>query len=393
MLDGLSRRLTLLIITVVLLLVTFFAVVVYYWVGRQLEVEDKKDLQTFSHIFCTSIESPEEEASEHRQPTADEPLPDIVEKHGPLVNQQNLGLQWFSKSGRLLSSNGSLPITVPLSVASGFETQRQPHALLLTEPVVRDGKTIGYLRTGLAMDFSDRSRERLRNGLFFAILSSIGLSALATWIIVKEAVKPARRVIKQLTQLTADVSHELKTPITAIKMNADVLSQYSNLEEHEKELVASIAHAAQQMNSTVQDLLLLAQVEAIPAKNYENNATLGSLIADVLSELSVFIEQKGIEIESQLDNPAVRVAASDADLKRALANIVKNAIQFSPQNSKVIILSKAHKSEVLIEVQDFGRGIQPDDQARIFDRFWRADKARSGGIGGSGLGLSIAQTI
>jgi signal transduction histidine kinase len=175
-------------------------------------------------------------------------------------------------------------------------------------------------------------------------------------------------------------------------MNADVLSQYSKLEPHEKELVDSIAHAAQQMNSTVQDLLLLAQIETIPA-SYDSNATIGVLIGDVLSELSVFIEQKSIAIDSQIENPSLKIAAKDADIKRVLANVVKNAVQFSPQNSKVIILSKAHKSEVLIEVQDFGLGIQPEDQSRVFDRFWRADKARSGGIGGSGLGLSIAQTI
>lgn len=392
MLDGLSRRLTLLIITVVLLLGTFFAVVVYCWVSQQLEAEDKKDLQTFSRIFCTSIESPDEEAAEHGQKVIGEPLPDLVEQHGPVVNQQNLGLQWFSSEGKLLASKGSLPIRVPLSVAVGFESQRRPHAILLTEPVVREGKTVGYLRTGLSMEFTDRSRERLRNGLFFAILSSIGLAALSTWIIVKEAVKPTRSVIKQLTQLTADVSHELKTPITAIKMNADVLSQYSKLEPYEKELVDSIAHAAQQMNSTVQDLLLLAQIETIPA-SYESNATVGVLIGDVLSELSVFIEQKSIAIDSHIENPSLKIAAKDADIKRVLANVVKNAVQFSPQNSKVIILSKAHKSEVLIEVQDFGLGIQPEDQSRVFDRFWRADKARSGGIGGSGLGLSIAQTI
>ncbi|MBS2002093.1 MAG: HAMP domain-containing histidine kinase [Cyanobacteria bacterium SZAS LIN-5] len=403
MLDALGRRLTALIITVFLVLFSFFAVAVYWWVSHQLEVEDKKNLQTFSRTISTSIEPPDEEAREHAFTDREGKIPDVLEQHGPVVNQQSLGLQWYSDDGTLLASKGGIKLNLPLSVTAGFETQKEPHAILLTEPVFRKGKLVGYVRTGMSMEFTDRARERLRNGLVFALLSSLGLTALATWLIVKEALKCARNVIEKLSQFTADASHELKSPITAIKMNADVLAQYSQLEPQEKQLISSISDAAQQMNRTVQDLLLLARVEAIEPQ-VEERSTLGVLLTEVLAELSIFAEQKNIQIVPHVENPDLKVSVSDVDVKRVLSNVVKNAIQYSPSESKVMVFLKAHKSLVQIEVQDFGVGIGPEDQTRIFDRFWRADKARSGTTGanaaniatgstGSGLGLSIAQTI
>lgn len=401
MLDALNRRLTTLIISVFLLLFSFFAVAVYWWVSHQLEVEDKKNLQTFAHTISTSIEPPDAESREHQFIDGEGKIPDVLEQHGPPVGPQSLGLQWYSARGELLAVKGGLKFNLPLSVAAGFETQEEPHAILLTEPVFREEKLVGYVRTGLSMEFTDRARERLRNGLIFAILSSLGLTAFATWVIVKEALKPARNVIEKLSQFTADASHELKSPITAIKMNADVLAQYSQLETQEKQLISSISDAAQQMNRTVQDLLLLARVESIDV-SVDQRSTVKDLLTEVLRDLSVFSDQKRVKMDIQVQDSAMKVVAGDADFKRVLSNVVKNAIHFSPPESKVLIAAKAYKSYVQIDVKDFGPGINVHDQARIFDRFWRADKARSGttmapvGVNlstGSGLGLSIAQTI
>ena len=186
----------------------------------------------------------------------------------------------------------------------------------------------------------------------------------------------------------ADASHELRNPIAIIGTNVDVA--LADLEVSGGDLrnqLVVVRRAADRMSGIVRDLLSLARLET-PAY-LQTQADLAEIAAEAGDEFDALAEQRGVRIARRLEPRLMIVGDRDA-LKRAISNLLDNAVRHAPAGSRILLASTRDRDWVSVAVCDEGPGIAPEDQARVFDRFWRADRSRPGG--GLGLGI-VKQTV
>jgi heavy metal sensor kinase len=193
-----------------------------------------------------------------------------------------------------------------------------------------------------------------------------------------------------LKRFTSDASHELRTPLTALCTVGEVGLRRANEPAALRETIGSMLEEAQRLRDLTDSLLLLTRVESEPKRPPSALVPLEKLLEDVRDSLQVLAAEKRQTLELQAD-PDVTAFADRLLLHQALMNIVHNAIRYSPPRTLVRISCHQHNHSAVIEVADQGPGIAPEYQPKIFERFFRIDKARSAIDGGAGLGLAIAK--
>ncbi len=189
-------------------------------------------------------------------------------------------------------------------------------------------------------------------------------------------------------RLVADVSHEMRTPLTVIRGNVDLLRMGCA----DTESLDAIAGESERMTRLVSNLLLLSQVDSGTLPMRFEPVNLASVVAGVARSGSIVAENR-VQVQSAVSGELI--VNGDADrLKQVLLNLVDNAIQHTPDGGSVRITGASTDAGlVLLSVSDTGDGIPPQDLPHVFDRFYRVDKSRSRERGGAGLGLSIAKSI
>lgn len=192
-------------------------------------------------------------------------------------------------------------------------------------------------------------------------------------------------------QFVADASHELRNPLAVIRTNLDVALANNHADEEElRQTAIVVRRAAQRMSRLVDDLLALARLEA-PAKLAET-VDLTVVGREVAEDFSALAGGRSVTIELETGAPAT-VAGDRDTLKRAVANLVDNALRVIPERTAIVIGTGRRDGWVWIAVEDQGPGIAAEDQHKIFERFWRPDGSRARTHGGSGLGLAIVKQI
>jgi signal transduction histidine kinase len=192
----------------------------------------------------------------------------------------------------------------------------------------------------------------------------------------------------------ADASHELRNPLAVAQMNLDVALDAPDASPETLRRAARVARRATgRMAKLVDDLLALARLEAPEALRARRQAVdLAALVAEAGDEFAAYAQVRGVAIERAGSTDVTVVGDPDA-LKRALANLVDNAVRVAPAGSRVRVATGREDGWAWLAVADEGPGIDPGHQARVFDRFYRVDKARSRDEGGTGLGLAIVREI
>jgi heavy metal sensor kinase len=192
-------------------------------------------------------------------------------------------------------------------------------------------------------------------------------------------------------QFLADASHELRNPLAIIRTNADLaLSDPDPRQDELRQAVVVVKRASDRMARLVDDLLALARREA-PTFAIEP-VDLGRVASEASDEFVAPAEARGIVLDRAVAPGVVVMGDSDA-LKRAIANLLENAVRLAPSSSRIRLAVGSERDMAWVAVSDEGPGIAPEHQPKVFDRFWRADKGRSRADGGTGLGLSIVRQI
>jgi heavy metal sensor kinase len=191
----------------------------------------------------------------------------------------------------------------------------------------------------------------------------------------------------------ADASHELRTPLAVLRGETEVALQQERRTVDYKESLALIKDEAERLSRIVENLFLLARQPVDAASMTSELVRLDQLVADCARAASVLAVQKGLRLELQGNLQAITVTGDDEMLKRMLLNLLDNAVKYTPEGGAISIDLGSQDGNARIVVTDTGIGIPAEDQPRIFDRFFRVDKARSRALGGAGLGLSIARWI
>ena len=191
----------------------------------------------------------------------------------------------------------------------------------------------------------------------------------------------------------ANVSHELKTPLTSINGFVETLIMNEDLpSEKRNRFLAIIQKESDRLKRLIEDILLLSSIES---KN--NLVTENILLYDVFKEVYEMINyianSKKIDLSYNFEDEKIVVQAYSDYIKQLLLNLIDNAIKYTPEGGKVTVNQFTRNDEIVIEVIDNGVGIPKEDQSKIFQRFYRVDKARSRSVGGTGLGLAITKHI
>ncbi|MBB5324517.1 two-component system phosphate regulon sensor histidine kinase PhoR [Anoxybacillus tepidamans] len=203
--------------------------------------------------------------------------------------------------------------------------------------------------------------------------------------------------LKKLEQMrkdfVANVSHELKTPITSIKGFAETLLDGAMKDERALEhFLSIILKESERLQSLIQDLLDLSKMEQQGFQLHIENVNMTQLLEELIVMFNGKAEEKNIELQLNASKP-VYVAGDSNRLKQIFINLITNALTYTPKDGSVEVHVEEQSDEVLVHVKDTGIGIEAKEIPRIFERFYRVDKARSRNSGGTGLGLAIVKHL
>jgi len=195
---------------------------------------------------------------------------------------------------------------------------------------------------------------------------------------------------EQMRRFTTDASHELRTPLTAIRSVGEVGLRGRRDEAAYREIIGSMLEEVDRLALLVDRLLTLSRADTGQAQLSVDMVDIPELAEEIAEQLGVLAEEKNqsIKVQSQV---VPRWIGDRVMLRQALLNLVDNAIKYSPVGGSIEILVTQSTEGTLIDVTDTGPGIPADLRSRVFDRFYRVDKARSRANGGTGLGLAIAK--
>ncbi|WP_413308332.1 ATP-binding protein [Bacillus sp. 1P10SD] len=204
--------------------------------------------------------------------------------------------------------------------------------------------------------------------------------------------------IKKLEQIrkdfVANVSHELKTPVTSIKgFTETLLDGAMNNKETLESFLSIILKESDRLQSLIQDLLELSKIEQQGFQLILKEVDLKLLLEEVITLLSGKAEAKNIRLEFYYKQEKVQIIGDVDRLKQVCINLIGNAISYTPPGGDVKIILLEHNEKVRIHVKDSGVGIKKEEIPRIFERFYRVDRARSRNSGGTGLGLAIVKHL
>ncbi len=236
----------------------------------------------------------------------------------------------------------------------------------------------------------DSSRDRVKLELVYINLIILGFSATAGYFLSGKTLTPIKEMVDDQKRFVSDASHELRTPITALKTSTEVNLRDKNLTlSGAKEILKSQLNAINDLEMLSDKLILMTRVKSTTPNNY-SEIYLKKIATQAVEMVSPLAKSKKIKINIEIGNE--KIFGDDQELTRLIVIFLDNSIKYSPERSLIEITGKKSRNEVRLEIHDQGRGIERRDLPHIFERFYRADKSRSLS-NGHGLGLSIAKQI
>jgi len=302
--------------------------------------------------------------------------------------------------GVIAIDNEERIISVNQAAAQMLEANPSDVQNLTIQEVVRNTDLQNFVRNALSSDETVEKdiilygdSERILNGHSTVLYDAVGKSIGA--LIVLNDVTPLRRLENIRRDFVANVSHEIKTPITAIKGFVETLRDGA-IENHEdaERFLKIIENHVDRLNAIIEDLLSLSRIEQEMEK--EEIILSESRIRDVLLAATQVCEVKAASKDIQIVvsfQENLKAKINPPLLEQAVVNLLDNAIKYSDNESTINVEAKQTNGETVISVHDHGCGIGKEHLPRIFERFYRVDKARSRKLGGTGLGLAIVKHI
>jgi two-component system phosphate regulon sensor histidine kinase PhoR len=189
-----------------------------------------------------------------------------------------------------------------------------------------------------------------------------------------------------------NISHELRTPLSTIKAIVETLKDGAiNDQEVAGGFLTSIDSEVDRMTQIVAELTELSRIETGKAEFNLEETDLNLLVKETMAQLSPYAERQGVAVATDLSDNLPPVAADRERIRQVVTNLLHNAIKFSSQGGRVVISTRQEGGYVSVSIADKGIGIAREDLPHVFERFYKADKSRSGG--GTGLGLAIAKHV
>jgi heavy metal sensor kinase len=194
------------------------------------------------------------------------------------------------------------------------------------------------------------------------------------------------------SRFSADASHELRTPLTIMRGELEAILTQENLDAEETQQIATVLEEAERLTQIVEGLLAISRLEAGETQLNKDPVDLSKLVLTTVEQMAPLAEDKSLTLKCEAA-PDIMVNANEVRLKQVIVNLVDNAIKYTPEGGKIRVLVKSDASDATFEVIDNGIGISSDAVPHIFKRFYRSEQVQARKARGTGLGLSMVQSI
>ena len=434
MFDSVRIRLTLWYAGVLALSLIAFALVIYYAAGNIFHERQDESLRSTAQTVASAYV--EELAEAHS-----------LSKAGEVVLSEitfpNRYVQLTDSAGKPLAASANLAgstIAIPATVLADARTQGFSHAtvngLRVTVVPLSTDQDLGYAAVAEPLSVVEAGLRELRRDLFAGVLLVLLLASAGGYFLARKSLAPIASMNSQTQRISAenlsarldvtnsrdelgrlattindllarlensfkeqqrfiaDASHELRTPLAVLRGETEVaLGKTRTLEEYQQSL-SLIQDEAEQLSRIVEDLFILArQPINTRAALSKERVSLNDAVRDCARAAQVLATQKGVRLKLENDSPAIALNGNQELIRRLILNLLDNAVKYTPAGGEISLALARENGNAEIVVCDTGIGIPEAAQPRVFDRFYRVDKARARAMGGAGLGLSIAQWI
>lgn len=270
---------------------------------------------------------------------------------------------------------------------------QQEESGLLTDYHLRYLRYDGALSIRIAFTDSTLEQSALRamaGNLLLIALAALVVLLGCSYLLSGVAARPVERAWQEQQRFLSDASHELKTPLAAIRLLTDSILQTENIDrETAREFVTDIGQEAERLSRITEDLLRLTRLDS---NVLERPVVVDALpvLEQVMRMMSLVAQEKGTELTYRAEGTCTMLATRD-EIHQIIYNLTDNAVKYTPPGSTVQVSLFREGDQVVLTVEDNGAGIPEEDLPRIFERFYRVDKARSRAAGGTGLGLAIVR--
>ncbi len=214
-------------------------------------------------------------------------------------------------------------------------------------------------------------------------------------LLVLQDVTQFRELDRMKSDFIATLSHEFRTPLTSINMTVDILNQgiLGPLNERQKELIDSAKEDCFRLTKLARELLQLSKLESGKLQLKNEELDVAGVIDFSLHPLQLQFAEKGLHLETDIGPDLPRIVADEQQVSWVISNLVTNALKHTDRGGKVVVRARRQDTNVLVEVEDTGRGIAPEHLEKIFDKFVQIKQVSSATPGSVGLGLAIAKEI
>jgi heavy metal sensor kinase len=434
MFDSVRTRLTLWYAGVLALSLIAFALVIYYAAGNIFHERQDESLRSTAQTVASAYV--EEFAEAHSLTKAGE----IVLSE---ITFPNRYVQLTGNSGNPIAASANLSgsaIAIPTPVfaeahARGF-SHTTVNGLRVTVVPLSTDQTLGYAAVAEPLSVVEDGLSELRRDLFAGVSLVLLLASGGGYFLARKSLAPIASMNSQTQRISAenlsarldvnnsrdelgrlattindllarlessfkeqqrfiaDASHELRTPLAVLRGETEVaLGKTRTIDEYQQSL-SLIQDEAERLSRIVEDLFILARqpINTRAALNKER-VSLNDAIRDCARAAQVLAVRKGVRLKLENDSPSIALNGDEELIRRLILNLLDNAVKYTPAGGEISLALGRQNGSAEIVVRDTGIGIPEVAQPRVFDRFYRVDKARARAMGGAGLGLSIAQWI
>src|SRR6185369_627894 len=434
MFDSVRTRLTLWYAGVLAFSLIAFALVIYYAAGNIFHERQEESLRSTAQTVASAYV--EEFAEAHS-----------LTKAGEIVLQEitfpNRYVQLTDNSGNPIAASANLSgssITIPTQVLSEARARGFSNAtingLRVTVVPLSSDQTFGFAAVAEPLSVVEDGLSELRRDLFAGVFLVLLLASAGGYFLARKSLAPIASMNSQTQRISAenlsarldvtnsrdelgrlattindllarlensfkeqqrfiaDASHELRTPLAVLRGETEVaLGKTRTVDEYQQSL-SLIQDEAEQLSRIVEDLFILARqpINTRAALSTER-VSLNDAVRDCARAAQVLAVRKGVRLKLEADSPSIALNGDKELIRRLILNLLDNAVKYTPAGGEISLALARENGNAEIVVRDTGIGIPESAQPRVFDRFYRVDKARARAMGGAGLGLSIAQWI